>query len=70
MILHAPPTSKAFINLSIADAAQSDPQQVFYQEEELLANELATTLPDNLPRQPLSEISPDEFEQLYTWFLS
>jgi hypothetical protein len=42
----------------------------FYGLEEQLAVELAEPLPEGLAQTTLPEVDPDEFEQLYGWFLA
>ena len=44
--------------------------EVIYDDEQQLAAEFAAAFSKNHFTQPLPEIDPDDFEKLYTWFLS
>jgi hypothetical protein len=46
------------------------PDEIIYDDEQQLAAELSTPIPQGILNQPLPEIDPDEFELLYGWFLS
>ena len=64
-------TDISIFNLfSIACASQPGLPLVFCQEEQRLDAELAALQSDNPQCQPLPDVSPDEFEQLFTWFIS
>jgi len=56
-----------FALFTVADSHQND---CYYENEEDLAAELSEPLPGGVSFQPLPEIDADEFEKLYTWFLS
>jgi len=49
---------------------QTPPDENFYGIEEHLAIELASQSTEDLTPAELPEIDPDEFEQLYGWFLA
>jgi len=42
----------------------------FYENEEEVARELACPTPAILLDQPLLDVSPDEFESVFQWFLA
>jgi hypothetical protein len=46
------------------------PDENFYEDEQQLADDLATPLPEELENQPQPEIDPDAFDELYAWFLT
>lgn len=46
------------------------PDENFYQDEGQLADNLAAPLPEDIENQPQPDIDPDEFDELYTWFLT
>ena len=61
-------TNDIFDMLSIAPTPL--PENPFIEDEEEMAAELAASLPDCLQNQPLPDIEADEFEKVYSWFLS
>jgi hypothetical protein len=46
------------------------PDAYFYDYEAELAAEVMDSLPEDTQNQPLPEISSDDFEKLFGWFLS
>lgn len=46
------------------------PDENFYEDERQLAEDLAAPLPEELENRPEFEIDPDEFDELYAWFLT
>lgn len=61
------PTCSIFDLFTVAPASLDDD---FYGLEEQLAVELAETLPEGVAQPQLPDVAPDEFEQLYGWFLA
>ncbi len=46
-------------------------QELGYEiNEDEVANELGTQLPEKVSWQPIPEVEPEEFETVYKWFLS
>ena len=48
----------------------TQPEQSLFDEEQQLAAELTAALQKKIEYQRLPDIDPDDFEDLYTWFLS
>jgi hypothetical protein len=63
-------TSTIFNLLALTPETQSHLDENFYEDERQLADEIAAPLPEELENQPQPEIDPDDFEELYTWFLA
>jgi len=63
-------TGAIFDLLPLPRERPAHPDESFYEDEEQLADELAAALPEELENQPQPEIDPDEFDELYTWFLA
>lgn len=55
---------------SLFTVANTHQNYYYYENEDDLAAELSAPRPDGINFQSLPEIDADEFEHLYTWFLS
>lgn len=63
-------TSTIFDLFALTPESPARSDENFYEDEGQLAGDLAAPLPEEFENLPQPEIDPDDFEELYTWFLA